>query len=61
MTSIVTPGREPPKVLTDEEIQFIEVVKVPEWERYGWVQACEAIRNLIKTLRKSKEREVNST
>lgn len=37
--------------MTDEQIDYIEKVKLPEWEQYGIGYACKTIRELIAEIR----------
>jgi len=40
------------KPLTLEDLDFIEMVKIPEYVSYGWVNACEDLRKVIAEARR---------
>lgn len=44
--------------MTEQDLQYIEKVRVPEWEAYGWATACKAIKQLIGEIRKLKKTRV---
>jgi hypothetical protein len=37
--------------MTDQELEYIEKVRLPEYEGYGWIGATKIIRDLIAELR----------
>ena len=37
--------------MTEEELEFLEKVKLPEYEGYGWGNATKIIRDLIAEIR----------
>lgn len=47
--------------MTPEQIEYIEKVQLPEWERYGWGPPCKAIRELIAEIRGIKRRKTEGT
>ena len=44
--------------MTEQELQYIEKVRVPEWEAYGWATACGAIKQLLGEIRRLKKKKV---
>ena len=38
--------------MTEEELEFIEKVQLPEYEGYGWGNATKIIRDLIAEVRR---------
>lgn len=38
--------------MTEEELEFLEKVKLPEYEGYGWGNATKIIRDLIAEVRR---------
>lgn len=46
--------------MTEQELEFIEKVKLPEYEGYGWVNATKIIRDLIKEIRILERRLVDA-
>jgi len=45
--------------MTEEELEFLEKVKLPEYEGYGWGNATKIIRDLIAEVRKLNEKIVS--
>jgi hypothetical protein len=41
--------------MTLDELDFIEKVKIPEYESYGWIPACKDMRGLIAEIRRLRE------
>jgi|GEM_PF-6815180 len=44
--------------MTEQELQYIEKVRVPEWESYSWGPACIVIKQLLGEIRKLKKKKV---
>lgn len=38
--------------MTGEDLEFIEKIQLPEYEGYGWINACKIIRDLIAEIRR---------
>ena len=46
--------------MTEEELEFIEKVKLPEYEGYGWGNATKIIRDLIAEVRILEQRLIDA-
>ena len=46
--------------MTEQELELIEKVKLPEYEGYGWVNATKIIRDLIAEIRILERRVVDA-
>jgi len=46
--------------MTEKELEFLEKVKLPEYEGYGWGNATKIIRDLIAEVRILEQRLIDA-